>query len=97
MEYFSNAFISSFISTTILHPIDTIKIYYQNNKIIRYNLRNLYKGYFIGLSYCIPEKTVKIATFDTLTNEYNYSIDESSSDTEVVDIYIIHKYIIPPI
>ena len=72
MDYYYKAALSTFISISILHPLDTIKVHIQNNKKLTYNITNLYKGYFIGLSYAIPEKAIKIATYDTLKKKYNF-------------------------
>ena len=77
MEYYYKASLSTFISISILHPLDTMKVYIQNNKKFTNNISNLYKGYFIGLSYAIPEKAIKIATYDTLKKNYNFDSNSS--------------------
>jgi hypothetical protein len=88
MEYYYKATVSTFISVSILHPLDTIKVNIQNNKKIIYNFKNLYKGYFIGLSYSIPEKSAKIATYDTLKNKYNLNNQTSSIIASLAQVAI---------
>lgn len=72
MESYKNSLLSSLFSMSIIHPIDTIKVYNQNNKKLIFNLKNLYKGFFTNIIFATPERAIKVGVYQNMkSNNYN--------------------------
>ena len=54
--------ISAFTATTVVHPLDVIRISQQTNVIAQYTISHLYRGYAAGLlrqmTYSVPNVTI---------------------------------------
>ena len=61
-KYLVSGFISGYISFFITYPLDTIKVWKQTNKIMKYNVYNLYKG---NLFPCLTSGIINSIMFST--------------------------------
>lgn len=72
---FGCSMFSSMFATSIVHPCDVIKVSKQLNYPIKYNISQLYRGYFIGLfrqaTYSTPNMVIYSYLMDNYKQKYN--------------------------
>jgi hypothetical protein len=63
--------IGGFMSTLIVTPIEYIKINKQNNIIINYNIKKMYKGFIPTICRETPGFGIYFSTYENLNSFYN--------------------------
>ena len=74
-----STFASNIIATTIVYPLDTIRLKTQLNMPIDYKIRPLYKGYYAGILRQICYSSPNIIFYRNFTEKYHDTYNKSPS------------------
>ena len=90
-DYLMGAIAGTF-GVFISHPFDTIKSNIQNNQIVKYGLKNLYKGLIPPLIGTSVEKSIVFGTYNNLKNKYELPIYICGGISGFIACFIITPY-----
>ena len=78
---------SAFVATSLVHPMDVIKISKQLNIKPKYNISNLYRGYTVGLLRQSTYSSPNIFIFTQLMNNYKkfLTIDKNKCKVALIN------------
>lgn len=91
-NYYVKGALSGMFGICLSHPVDTIKTYYQTQKVMQYSFKNLYKGISAPLIGVGIEKGLVFGTYNYCKNTAQLPIPVSGAISGLVASVVVSPY-----